>query len=226
MTKVAFILGAGFSKCAGLPVQSEFSSLLTSDLFDSKIDLVITKAIKEFLRDIFGWKIGRELPSMEDIFTFIDLSAGSGHHLGIKYTPKVLRALRRMLIYRTFQIIDHKYRHSQDITNLLNHYRGNDCAFIVMNWDIVLEKHLSNLNHSRSINYITPSYDWDNLDRGNAEDGIKICKIHGSSNWAYCENCKTLFYLLDEKLSLHKKVGLIKSDFRLFDEKFSDKHFK
>lgn len=219
-----FILGAGFSKCADLPVQAEFSSLLTSSEFDTAIDKVITRAIKKFLEDVFGWKDTREIPSLEDIFTFIDLSAGSGHHLGIKYTPKLLRALRRMLIYRTFQIIDHRFKHSEDIEKLLKYYEKDTCSFIVMNWDIVLEKHLQTIDYKK-INYITPSYDWNNYKRGDSEEGTKICKMHGSSNWVYCENCKTLFYLLDEKLSLHKKVGLVKSDFRLFDEKFTDKHF-
>ncbi|MFA5872621.1 MAG: hypothetical protein WC832_01530 [Anaerolineales bacterium] len=223
--KVAFILGAGFSKCADLPVQSEFSSLLTSNEFHNPIDVLITKTIKDFLKDVFGWKVMMDLPNLEDIFTFIDLSAGSGHHLGIKYKPNRLRALRRMLIYRTFQIIDHRFKYSVDIERLLRHYQNDDCSFVVMNWDIVLEKHLQSINTNRKINYITPSHDWDNHERGNSEEGIKICKMHGSSNWAYCENCKTLFYLLDEKLSLHKKVGLVKSDFRLFDEKFTDKHF-
>ena len=223
--KVAFILGAGFSKCADLPVQAEFSALLTSTEFSNPIDILITKAVKDFLVDVFGWKEGRDIPTLEDIFTFIDLSAGSGHHLGIKYKPNRLRALRRMLIYRTFQIIDHRFRYSEDIEKLLRYYQNADCSFVVMNWDIVLEKHLQTINGNRKINYITPSYDWNNHDRGDSAEGVKICKMHGSSNWAYCENCKTLFYLLDEKLSLHKKVGLVKSDFRLFDEKFTDRHF-
>lgn len=223
--KIAFILGAGFSKCADLPVQAEFSTLITSEEFDSNIDKVITKAIKDFLQDVFGWKAGRIIPTLEDIFTFIDLSAGSGHHLGIKYSPKILRALRRMLIYRTFQIIDHRFTLSQDIKKLLRLHKDNESSYIVMNWDIVLERHLQSVYKNKQINYITPSYDWNNQNVGNSIEGVKICKMHGSSNWAYCENCKTLYYLLDQKLSLHKKVGLIKSDFRLFDEKFTDKHF-
>lgn len=220
-----FILGAGFSKCADLPVQSEFSSLLTSNEFDNAIDKVITGAITQFLEDVFGWTKTNEIPSLEDIFTFIDLSAGSGHHLGIKYTPKLLRALRRMLIYRTFQIIDHRFKYSNDIENLLKHYEQDECSFIVMNWDIVLEKHLRTIDNKKKINYITPSYEWNNSLRGDSKTGVKICKMHGSSNWVYCENCKTLYYLLDEKLSLHKKVGIIKSDFRLFNERFTDRHF-
>ena len=220
-----FILGAGFSKCAGLPVQSEFSSLLTSSEFGTQIDKVITKAIKGFFKDVFGWKDDSEIPSLEDVFTFIDLSAGSGHNLGIKYTPKLLRALRRMLIYRTFQIIDHRFNDSVDIEKLLRHYEKDNCLFIVMNWDIVLERHLRKINCNKRINYIAPAHDWDNEKRGDSGEQTKICKMHGSSNWVYCENCKTLFYLLDEKLSLHKKVGLLKSDFRLFDEKFTNRHF-
>lgn len=220
-----FVLGAGFSRCADLPVQSEFSSFLTSSEFGTEIDKVITKAIKGFLKDVFGWKDDSEIPSLEDIFTFIDLSAGSGHNLGIKYTPKKLRALRRMLIHRTFQIIDYRFNDSADIEKLLRHYEKDNCSFIVMNWDIVLEKHLRTINCNKKINYIAPSHDWHNEKRGDSDEGIKICKMHGSSNWVYCENCKTLFYDLDEKLSLHKKVGLLKSDFRLFDEKFTDRHF-
>lgn len=223
--KTAFILGAGFSKCAELPVQSEFSTLLTSNEFQTPIDLLITKVIKDFFVDVFGWKENTEIPTVEDIFTFIDISAGTGHHLGIKYKPNRLRAIRRMLIHRVFQIIDHRFRYSPDIETLLTHFTRNDSSFISMNWDIVLEKHLQAIGLGGKINYITPSFDWGNHERGNSEKGVKICKMHGSSNWAYCENCKTLFYLLEEKLSLHKKVGLIKSDFRFFDESFLDKHF-
>ncbi len=220
-----FILGAGFSKCADLPVQTEFSSLLTSNEFNTKIDEAITRAIEKFLKDVFGWKNAREIPSLEDIFTFIDLSSGSGHHLGIKYTPKLLRALRRMLIYRIFQIIDHRFKYSNDIEKLLKFHEKDNCSYIVMNWDIVLEQQLRKIDKNKMINYITPSYDWNNNKRSDSGGGTKICKMHGSSNWVYCENCKALFYHLDEKISLHKKVGLIKSDFRLFDERFTDKYF-
>jgi hypothetical protein len=94
-----------------------------------------------------------------------------------------------------------------------------------MNWDIVLEKHLRTVDFKKSINYIAPCYDWDTGEAGHSANGIKVCKMHGSSNWTYCENCKRLFFLLDEKLSLHKKVGLVKSDFRLFDETFTNSHF-
>ncbi len=96
---IAFILGAGFSKCAELPIQNEFSKLLVNNINNLKIDNVITDIIKTFLKDIFNWDKNHDIPSLEDIFTFIDLSSGAGHHLGIKYTPKMLRAIRWKIIY-------------------------------------------------------------------------------------------------------------------------------
>jgi hypothetical protein len=215
--KVAFILGAGFSKCADIPIQAEISPLLTSKEFNSPLDRAVTSIISDFLKATFGWQEGREITALEDVFTSIDLSASTGTHLGLYYSPERLHALRRMLIYRTFQILDKQYKQCEDIHTLLQHYREYDCSFIVMNWDIVLEVHLSALKPDGVINYITPSYDWNSRSRGNLQEGTKICKMHGSSNWVYCNNCETLFYQIDEKLSLHKKVGLLASDFRLFN---------
>jgi len=225
-----FVLGAGFSKCADLPLQAEFSSLLLSEEFNTDIDKVITQAMKEFLRDVFDWHEGRELPSFEDIFTCIDLSAGTGHHLGIKYTPKVLRAIRRMAIYRIFSVLDRKFSTSEDINKLLRSFctsvnPASRCSFVVLNWDIVLEKHLRQLDPAVTIDYCCPCYDWNNPDTPMRPVGIPVCKMHGSSNWVYCDNCKSLFFDLNEKLSFHTKAGLIKSDFRLFDEKFTDRQF-
>ncbi|EMR02254.1 hypothetical protein [Cesiribacter andamanensis] len=215
--KVAFILGAGFSKCADIPVQAEISPLLTSEEFSSPLDRAVSRIIADFLKATFGWEEGREITALEDVFTSIDISAGTGTHLGIYYSPERLQALRRMLIYRTFQILDKQFKFCEDIDFLLRHYQDWECSFVVMNWDIVLEVHLAKLQPDALINYITPSYDWNSQRRGDQQEGIKICKMHGSSNWVYCKNCETLFYQVDEKLSLHKKIGLFPSDFKLFN---------
>ncbi len=215
--KVAFILGAGFSKCADVPVQAEMSPLLTSPDFDTPLDQNITRIIEDFLGSSFGWKKGRVIPSLEDIFTFIDLSVSRGHSLGRSYTAEMLTALRRFLIYRIFQILDQQFSICPEIISLLRHYQDADNSFIVLNWDIVLEKHLLEINPDARVNYVAPAENRNNEEYSNPPDGIKICKMHGSSNWVYCENCKALYYQVDEKLSLHRKVGLSARDFKLFD---------
>jgi hypothetical protein len=54
---------------------------MLSEDFDTDIDLVITQTLEQFLQIVFGWRKGYELPQLEDIFTCIDLSAGTGHNL-------------------------------------------------------------------------------------------------------------------------------------------------
>jgi len=229
LPSTTFILGAGFSKCAELPLYAEFSHLLISEEFNTDIDKVITGATKKFLRDVFGWREGCDLPSLEDVFTCIDLSAATGHHLGIKYTPKVLRAIRRMAIYRIFSVLDRRFWYSEDIDKLLRAFckpfDEPQCSFVVLNWDIVLEKHLLRLHDDIAVDYCCPCYDWNNPGALKPHVGIPISKMHGSSNWVYCDNCKSLFYDLNVKLSLRTKAGLVKSDFRLFDESFTDTKF-
>ncbi len=224
--KVAFILGAGFSKCAELPVQAEFSPLVTSEDYNSPADLLITEIISNFFKDAFGWKKGREIPALEDVFTSIDLSANNGHFLGYAYSPGMLRAIRRMLIYRIFQILDKRFKICPEIEHLLRYYLSSSCSFIVMNWDIVLERHLNDIDPGLQIDYVSPSYNWESYQRESSAEAVKICKMHGSSNWVYCENCKSVFYQLDKKLSLHKKVGLHLRDFQLFDVSFQKQEIK
>jgi hypothetical protein len=224
-----FVLGAGFSRCADLPLQNEFSALLVSDEFDGELNEAITDGLREFLKGAFGWKPSAPLPALEDVFTCIDIAAGAGHTLGMrKYTPKMLRAIRRMAIHRIFSVLDRRFSYSSAIEGLLRRFCSHDysrCSFVVLNWDIVLEKHLKQVVSAEPIDYRCYCFDWNTHRAAAIGAGVPICKMHGSSNWVYCENCKTLFVHLEQKLPLHLMAGLIKADFRLIDEKFSDKKF-
>src|SRR5947209_18963542 len=76
---IALILGAGFSKCADLPLQADFSRALLDNIEDDDLNRTITAALQEFLQLTFGWCWSDDLPSLEAIFTLIDLSANTGH---------------------------------------------------------------------------------------------------------------------------------------------------
>jgi hypothetical protein len=227
-TKFAVILGAGFSKCADLPLAKEVSNLLFSDQFNTPLDKTITAAIDEFLKNAFYWKNGDPIPLLEDIFTMIDLSANNGHNLGRKFTPKLLRAIRRFLIYRIFQILDQNYQQSVAINTFLNDrlrlLKESRIAFVVLNWDIVLERHLENFS-GIGIDYCVDASPWDG-GTGHSSVKAKIAKVHGSSNWVYCDNCHALFYDRYRKLSLKIKAGLVKADLRLFDESITGQSYR
>ncbi len=226
--KTAIILGAGFSKCAEIPLQSDIPRLLLSNDFDSPIDRAITSALKKFLASAFYWRENDILPSLEDIFTMIDLSAGSGHNLGRKLTPKKLRAIRRMLIYRVFTILDHRFQVSRDINALLMKFLPANqlitTHFVVLNWDIALERHLELMNNDIAVDYCVQASPW-SLSSNTGNCSVAISKVHGSSNWVYCDNCRALFYDRYRKLALSVRAGLIKSDFSLFDETMGKTNF-
>ncbi len=223
----AVILGAGFSRCAALPTQAELARLLLAPEFEQgPLQKCISKAIRDYLQGVFGWREGQPLPSLEDYFTCLDLSSSTGHHLGIRYTPKKLRALRRMTLHRVLQILDREYQPSPAIKTFLSRVLTDGAGFVVLNWDIVLERGLQDQQQGPRIDYGFECYDREpGRKKERAPSDIAVCKINGSSNWTYCDNCASVFYDLNRKLALQEMVGLVKADFRLFDESLTGSAF-
>jgi hypothetical protein len=223
---MAVILGAGFSHCADLPLQRDLSSELLTPA-DDPLDHVISGAIREFLKFTFGWAEGNPIPTLEDIFTMIDLSAGTGHALGPQNSPKHLRGLRRLLIYRVFSILDRQYKHSTEIDQLLRklYEIDHETSFVVLNWDIVLERHLEQQPISRAISYGVNEMEWN----GQTERGpfiASIIKVHGSANWVYCDSCRQIFFDRYSKLSLDIKAGISNDDLMLFEPRWQKGHYQ
>lgn len=221
--RIAVILGAGFSRCADLPLQKDFSKNLLTNNQSDQLDRVIDGAIKDFLQFTFGWTRGDKIPPLEDIFTMIDLSAGTGHALGPRNPPKRLRALRRLLIYRVFSILDRRFKHSVSIDRLLHGLFNIDpsTSFVVLNWDIVLERHLENGQLRHAVTYGVNEKPWDGYD-GREPPIANIIKVHGSANWVYCDCCRQIYFDRYQKLSMHIEAGISGDDLRLFDPQWQD----
>lgn len=81
------IVGAGFSKNAGLPLVSDFTKELLN-LRRLRLDGpngVLVRFIRQFVDTTYGEGVARtpdQWPDLEDVFTLVDLAANSGHHLG------------------------------------------------------------------------------------------------------------------------------------------------
>ena len=104
------IVGAGFSWNAGLPLASTFTNELLN-LRGLRLDgpsARQVKFIREFVDRVFGEGARRsadEWPELEDIFTLVDLSANTGHHLGTVYSAADLRVVRRAIIVRMIRML-------------------------------------------------------------------------------------------------------------------------
>ena len=109
---------------------------------------------------------------------------------------------------------------SDDITKLLDRLlAGYSHSFIVLNWDIVLERHLQSLPWPHGFEYGVAEIPWDGR-YGSSALLTEIIKVHGSANWVYCDNCRQVYFDPDSKLSLDVNAGLLDDDFLLFDKKW------
>ncbi|MCX7710458.1 MAG: hypothetical protein N2484_11490 [Clostridia bacterium] len=211
--KTTIILGAGFSKNSNIPIQSEIPKHLIH-FGDSNFDKNVSEAIFRFLQDLFGYEKGKPLPNLDDIFTCIDISTSSGHHLGLNYSPVHLRAIRRLLVYRVFSIIEESFCPSQSVRQFLKSIidRSVNTSFIVLNWDTALEKYLKD---QYTIEYCCWSSPWSNKAENTITPTIPVIKVHGSCNWLYCDNCRTLFHDIHNEVSLYQRTGFKENDFKL-----------
>ncbi|NLD48734.1 MAG: hypothetical protein GX660_16340 [Clostridiaceae bacterium] len=218
--KTAVILGAGFSKNSGMPLLSEITEFIVKYPDNNEFEYEISMVIKRFLRDVFGYNGGETIPGIDDILVTIDLCSRTGHHLGIRYSPEYLAAIRRFLMYRIFMIFHENCSYSEEVLRLIGflHEKHRDLSYIVLNWDCVLEKYLGQVKPNAGINYCNNGKYLEPVNKNKHEENIKLLKVHGSVNWLYCDNCRVLVNDLYERVNAINKAGFRKSDFELFNE--------
>ena len=159
-----FIVGAGFSHHAGLPLTSGFTQAILEArelgsgnrhlIRSSGASRTIVSFLTRFIHHTFDLSLNagaRSWPELEDIFTCVDLSANSGHHLGSAFAPAELRTVRRALLSRIIRMLDEKYlaarrKKSPDWKMLEDFFvliELRNVGFISMNWDTVIERRLN-----------------------------------------------------------------------------------
>ncbi len=208
-----FIVGAGFSYYAGLPLSTTFTKALL-DVRGLKLDGPSTfqvELLKKFVSDTFDHGPGaaaKYWPQLEDIFTCIDLSANTGHHLGPHYSPSQLRTIRRALIVRIIRMLHSAYNKARNGTDdnwtvLEQFFRlvnPTNSAFLSMNWDTVIEAGLKKAqsisDYDYGCNAIRAEFSLigDGISLKESEPEIQLLKPHGSSNWLYCDACRQVFW--------------------------------
>jgi hypothetical protein len=210
-----YIVGAGFSKHAGLPLQSDFTeALLEPRAHESHPMRPLVQHLGKFVHNAFDHgedAKARFWPNLEDVFTNIDLAANTGHHLGHIQAPSDLRMTRRVLLARMMRMLDERYALAETVKDndwkrLDGFFRDLDTrhsAFISINWDTVVERKLAMLSEVQSVDYLCGAMPARFPKHGNViaehqmPDGaatVPVVKIHGSVNWLYCDNCRQLYW--------------------------------
>jgi len=159
------IVGAGFSHYAGLPLTSGFTeAMLEARGLTGGPSRVLVDFLAQFIHDSFDHPTKTEAgnwPELEDVFTCVDLSANSGHHLGGTFAPADLRTVRRAMLSRIIRMLHQKYetgrkKKDSDWKKLDNFFACVNPArtgFISMNWDTVIERKLAVARGSALFDY-------------------------------------------------------------------------
>ncbi len=219
--KTTVILGAGFSKNSGVPVQLEFSNYLIEDYAIGDFDEAVSKIIERYMKNVFGYSKGNTCPQLEDILTSIDIAINSGHNLGAEYSYAHLEVIRKIVVYRIISILEGFYKYSKHTAKFVRVLlRGYDeVDFVVLNWDTILEKYIYELEETIGIDYANGG---EEIKRPNnllkISKMVKVLKVHGSCNWMYCNNCRVLVNDLKSSISPLKRIGLTKMDIMLLKD--------
>lgn len=240
-----FVVGAGFSSYSGLPLQRDFTqAILEGQNFkQGSRSKSIVQYVRKFVQSAFGQasdSVAGQWPNLEDVFTFIDLAANTGHCLGSEYPPAELRTLRRALIARIIRMLRQKYmtarKHSgtqwMQLDSFLREIDFKSSAFISMNWDTSLEEKIRDINRDAEVDYACdalPTH-FEKGGRRLIEVGrqsqvvVPVVKIHGSTNWLYCDNCRQTFSVLPWRAFKVADQILTKEDWQRIDPKMKVSH--
>ncbi len=229
MSKTVFILGAGFSAPAGIPVQDKIMTAVPQSVRDRKYFNHVTKYYSDIFRIEKITDYGK-IP-LEDIFTFFDRAIANGEDtnaFSYRDTIQIQRAFRKtiaMVIYNSMRLFVED-ESKGDIRNAYSDFfsevvakrienNANDydpLAILSTNWDTLPEYFIQLIEKKlkRKIMFDYCCYDYDYFERKEKHTpsihlkakgfyNIKIHKLHGSLNWSYCSNCGRLWLKLRSK---------------------------
>jgi NAD-dependent SIR2 family protein deacetylase len=212
--KTVFILGAGFSCEAEIPLQSQLLNEIlryTPADFEEANIYEAQNFLRTFIKDLFSSRKGIAL---EDIFTILDRCVIAKERFK-NYTWKQLYDCRNHLITLILHILNVKQNSLpvgiEDTYNKFSRLvitkrrragqSRDPIAIISSNWDTVAESFINKMFTKRErsstwIDYCTFTHGKGishiNL-KAKGFYNIKILKLHGSLNWLHCSNCGRLF---------------------------------
>lgn len=203
MAKSVFILGAGASADAGIPIMDEFISkgLGLKDFSTSAVELRpfarMEKALTDLSSSIFS-KSNADLDNIEDVFGLIEMGRLIDKFPGCNNSEEI-EELRTSVIKFIVATIEHTntYENSPGVVKspqgTYNHFAdellrpmfmfGLSASVITFNYDIALDYALKSYN---------VPYDY-SLAPSAVGNSIKYLKLHGSINWASCPKCNHIF---------------------------------
>ncbi|PKN63130.1 MAG: hypothetical protein CVU57_20920 [Deltaproteobacteria bacterium HGW-Deltaproteobacteria-15] len=201
MANTVFILGAGASKDAGVPMMGEFLDV-AGDLY-KRGDVGLSEVQLEFQKVFQGMaslskahsKADLDFQNVESIFAAFEMGKllggfGDYDRAGMESLVSAMRTLIVKTIEKTMRfpakpVPPPPYDRLMQLVDFLLSKANprQTLAFITFNYDLALDV-------SFSLKGLTPEYGLDSLQSLPVRGAIPLLKLHGSLNWGICPKCK------------------------------------
>lgn len=205
--ELVFVFGAGASYPDKIPVQSEIIPIVLAKNDLQLLESEPGQQVFEFLKDNFS--ITGKLPTLEEVFGFIDFHLTNSFSLSSRWTISELINLRVNLSKILHYVIGIKTKRSDNFRLFWETIRSfsKEIAVITTNYDTLIDDAFDRIYGDYLIDYcidlvnfrypnkITPFDWWVNPNKPLTQFGhnipikTKLIKIHGSLNWKYCSCC-------------------------------------
>jgi hypothetical protein len=214
-----FVLGAGFSAPAHLPLQAELMRGVMKRTSPQPFQLDARDTLKRMFDALDSTEL--KTVSLEDVFTMLDRARKTGEtirgfsHQDIQDSYKslvqtIVQEFRRPLTDMDFTsspfpaFVDEliKKRHGNGSND---DQESDEFSIVSLNWDTILD-HLLNTRGTTGDRKVVLDYGCYDYDLNNQPDhipsirrkgeglfNIKLLKLHGSLNWVVCSCCGRLF---------------------------------
>jgi len=230
--KTVYILGAGFSKGLGAPLQNEIvreifeQSLTTMQQHYDNVYARKLKRLANFLEnELFIDRNDFSKIVLEDIFTPIDRCIIDNMAFRNISTTKLfdlrqsICALIAMMINYKLMGLSPNYTYADKFAEFLvtikrNHKNIDSLCIISTNLDIIIDNAIKSQIHDNDgiIDYscdVFPYYENEHslsefLEYDPNKFKIKILKLHGSMNWLKCQRCQRIFITFFEKIAVQE----------------------
>jgi NAD-dependent SIR2 family protein deacetylase len=210
MSRIVFILGAGASQQAGVPLMGNFLDVayeLGRSAIEKRAESPFTSVFEaiESLQTVFA-KSYLDLTNLETVFGAFEMAKLLGR-LGNLPTSKVEQLptqMRRVIldtVQETTQFLfsDKQFippRPYSEFVSLLNSCEDQrlSTAVLTFNYDLGLDYAFH--SHMKEVTY--------GLSNEQSKNGFPLLKLHGSINWAACSKCNAVIpWKLDSFFSTH-----------------------
>ncbi len=214
--KTVFVLGAGFSYPARIPLQQKLLDEVFSYIpdYSESAFFIAREALKTFTEDVFG---SQRNIVLEDVFTILDRGV-LGKERFKKYSWQKLYDIRGHIVYLLLFVINNGMMSVPESTrnlyiafckNIISLRRSqgqksDSIAVISSNWDTLFELYIKKAFSPKqrldmAIDYCAYTHFFPpggmphiNL-KTSGKFNIKLLKLHGSLNWLYCSSCGRLY---------------------------------